>query len=94
MPQPWRFDVEAVEGEDGFGDLEFQLSNYSEYSGLIEVTEPVSGDPTDPWTIQVANIAAGVLPLTGGRGLWPGLLLGAGLIAAGAAWFWRRASRG
>lgn len=86
LPQPWQFGVLPPEtSEDGTELLDVRLAAFTESGGLIEVTEP--DVVQDPWIIQVANISAGELPLTGGRGVWPGLLVGTGVLLAAGAWF-------
>lgn len=89
LPQPFRFDLTGSSAT--LGDLEFSLSGFAEHSGLITVTQAGADDPTSPWIIQVANIAAGELPLSGGRGIWVFMALGTGLLLAGGTWyFWIR----
>ncbi|MCS5478769.1 VWA domain-containing protein [Corynebacterium sp. YIM 101645] len=89
LPQPFRFDLTG--SSETLGDLEFRLSAFADHSGLITVRQSVAGDPTSPWIVQVANIAAGELPLSGGRGIWLTVALGTGLLLAGGTWyFWIR----
>lgn len=86
MPQPWRFKVEVVEGQDRLGDLQVRLANYAEHSGLLEVKEH---EADKPWFITVANVEAGAMPLTGGMGIWKILGVGAALLLISVIWFFR-----
>lgn len=86
MPQPWRFKVEVVEGQDRLGDLQVRLANYAEHSGLLEVKEH---EADKPWFITVANVEAGAMPLTGGMGIWKILGVGAELLLIAVIWFFR-----
>lgn len=86
MPQPWRFKVEVVEGQDRLGDLQVRLANYAEHSGLLEVKEH---EADKPWFITVANVEAGAMPLTGGMGIWKILGVGAALLLIAVIWFFR-----
>ncbi|MDO5512739.1 DUF5979 domain-containing protein [Corynebacterium sp.] len=95
LPSAWPFTVAAVAGQDRLGDLQFQLNDFTEHSGLIEVEEPAEGSTGQAaWTIKVANIAAGEMPLTGSIGIW--WLVGGGFLAlvVGISWHVRRRGEG
>ncbi|MGO2876445.1 MAG: DUF5979 domain-containing protein [Corynebacterium casei] len=84
MPQPWRFTVAADPEPEILGDLQISLNSETDHSGLITIEEPTADEP---WLIRVANIATGELPLTGGRGIWPGVGLGSSILLLAAAWY-------
>lgn len=88
LPAPWRFSVEQINADDPWSDLEFRLASTEQYSGLVEIVN--DGATDGPAIIQVANVEAGDLPLTGGRGLGPGLVAGALLLLAAVAFYLRR----
>lgn len=88
LPQPWAFTVVGEDIQlDSSGLLKFHLTDYANHSGLIEAKAPA--DNSKPWIIQVANVKAGSMPLTGGVGVW--WLLGAGgALIVGGLWLGRR----
>ena len=85
LPGAWRFTVKPTAGGTGptdYTDLQIELADYAANSGLITVTEPSASDDGNPnWLIQVANVALGTLPLTGGMGLWWLFIVGCGALA-------------
>ncbi|MDO4760776.1 MAG: DUF5979 domain-containing protein [Corynebacterium sp.] len=76
LPSPWRFDVLATNAS-GSGDVTIELSDKARDSGLISLI-PASGKM--PWIIEVANVASGELPFTGGKGIFTLLGLGVTLL--------------
>lgn len=87
LPFPYKFTV-ASGGSDGIITLSEQTRN----SGLVQLFTPdgtnSSGGadslpPTGRWTIQLADVSVGNLPLTGGARPWV-ILAGLALLVAGA----------
>ncbi|GAA1475056.1 DUF5979 domain-containing protein [Corynebacterium felinum] len=76
LPSPWRFDVLATNA-GGSGDVTIELSDKARDSGLVSLI-PASGKM--PWIIEVANVASGELPFTGGKGIFTLLCLGVSLL--------------
>lgn len=88
LPQPWSFTVTPVtEDQEPFADLQFILTDTTAHSGIIWAESPAEGEPASaPWTIYVANLMRGALPLTGSIGVWIVLALGALAMIGGITW--------
>lgn len=84
LAEPWRFDVVGQGGTEN--PLDVELSEYSKNAGLVRLDR--SNSTEDVKLIRVANVQDGVLPLTGGIGVWAVALIG--LAVAGAGLFWVR----
>lgn len=86
LAEPWRFDVVGQGGTEN--PLDVELSEYSKNAGLVRLDR--SNSTEDVKLIRVANVQDGVLPLTGGIGVWAVALIGLAIAGAGLFWVRRR----